>query len=460
MDPFVAAVRDTIKRLVSAAAQVSPCCARSRVDPDSVALLRALKELSRDWPLSLSALHVNHGLRGEESDADASFVEALCRKLEVPLQVRSQPLKVGPGENLQDRARRVRYRFLFAAAAPGGAVVATGHNLQDQAETFLLKLARGSGPTGLAGIFPARDIHPRGAEKVVVRLVRPLLERDRKEIVDLSRTPRAALPGGFQQPESPIRPQLGPASPDSRLAEPSEPGPGSDPGTDRPAVPGGGRVPGRRGTQGLRVVPGDGKEPLRRGHAQGGDAYQSGAGAQEGGGPAFGGDLQGRPPGSGAGARRSGSGPGPGTKRETDSFAGGNRGQPGIRPPETGKVDPAGPVQSPASGSRGGDHSGGGAARGLPPADIPGRRNGSVAASISRLQLDGAKPLGGGPVSESKREETQAALPAASNTQKRPRHPGGGGGRGPAALGGGPSRRPPGPGRSGREGGRADSYIG
>ena len=183
MDPFVAAVRDTIKRFSLLKGGESVLCAVSG-GPDSVALLRVLKELSRDWPLSLSALHVNHGLRGEESEADASFVEALCRKLEVPLQVRSRPLNVGPGENLQDRARRVRYRYLFAAAAPVGAVVATGHNLQDQAETFLLKLARGSGPTGLAGIFPAREIHPRGAEKIAVRLVRPLLERDRKKIVD------------------------------------------------------------------------------------------------------------------------------------------------------------------------------------------------------------------------------------------------------------------------------------
>ena len=57
------------------------------------------------------------------------------------------------------------------------------HNLQDQAETFLLKLARGAGPTGLSGIFPAREILPPGPEEVPVRMVRPLLERDREEIL-------------------------------------------------------------------------------------------------------------------------------------------------------------------------------------------------------------------------------------------------------------------------------------
>ena len=182
MDLFVSAVRDTVKRFSLLKPGDSVLCAVSG-GPDSVALLRVLKELSREWPLSLSALHVNHGLRGAESDADASFVGTLCRQLEVPLHVRSRPLQAGPGRNLQDLARRVRYRCLSGIASAAGSVVATGHNLQDQAETFLLKLARGAGPTGLSGIFPAREILPRGPEESPVRLVRPLLERDREEIL-------------------------------------------------------------------------------------------------------------------------------------------------------------------------------------------------------------------------------------------------------------------------------------
>lgn len=182
MDVFVSEVRDTVNRFSLLKPRDSVLCAVSG-GPDSVALLRALKELSREWPLSLSALHVNHGLRGAESDADAEFVGTLCRRLEVPLHVRSRPLKAGPGRNLQDLARRARYRFLCETASAAGSVVATGHNLQDQAETFLLKLARGAGPTGLAGIFPAREMLPRGPEESPVRMVRPLLERDREEIL-------------------------------------------------------------------------------------------------------------------------------------------------------------------------------------------------------------------------------------------------------------------------------------
>lgn len=182
MDLFVSAVRDTVKRFSLLKPGDSVLCAVSG-GPDSVALLRVLKELSREWPLPLSALHVNHGLRGAESDADASFVGTLCRQLEVPLHVRSRPLKAEPGKNLQELARRVRYRFLSEIASAAGSVVATGHNLQDQAETFLLKLARGAGPTGLSGIFPAREILPHGPEEGPVRMVRPLLERDREEIL-------------------------------------------------------------------------------------------------------------------------------------------------------------------------------------------------------------------------------------------------------------------------------------
>ena len=183
MDPFVAAVRGTIHRFSLLKPGDSVLCAVSG-GPDSVALLRALRELSREWPLSLSVLHVNHGLRGTESDADADFVETLCRKLGIPVRVSSRPLQSAPGENLQDQARKTRYRALFDAAAAAGSVVATGHNLQDQAETLLMKLARGSGPTGLAGIFPAREISRYGPEPDSVRMVRPLLERGREEILD------------------------------------------------------------------------------------------------------------------------------------------------------------------------------------------------------------------------------------------------------------------------------------
>ncbi len=134
--------------------------------PDSVALLRALVELG-SRPV---VLHVDHGLRGEESREDARFVWGLCERLEVPCIVRS--IEVG-GKNLQDEARRERY--LLAEEIIGEqelSVVATGHTADDVAETVLLNLARGSGLRGLSGIPPVRG-----------RVVRPLIENRRTEIL-------------------------------------------------------------------------------------------------------------------------------------------------------------------------------------------------------------------------------------------------------------------------------------
>ena len=149
--------------------------------PDSVALLLALKELGNKCSLSLAALHVNHQLRGEESDLDATFVKELCQHLKIPLQISRQPLGSGEGRNLQDQARKLRYDVLFQSAAQNRSIVATGHTLQDQAETFLLKVIRGSGTTGLSGIFPVQSNH---LGKVAVHVVRPLLERNQEEILN------------------------------------------------------------------------------------------------------------------------------------------------------------------------------------------------------------------------------------------------------------------------------------
>lgn len=136
--------------------------------PDSVALLRVLVEL-RSRPV---VLHVDHGLRGEESREDARFVEELCERLGVPFEVRR--LALGEGANLQERAREGRYR-LAAEVAEGLELhtVAVGHTADDVAETILLNLARGAGLRGLSGIPPVRD-----------GVVRPLIERTRAEILE------------------------------------------------------------------------------------------------------------------------------------------------------------------------------------------------------------------------------------------------------------------------------------
>jgi tRNA(Ile)-lysidine synthase len=155
--------------------------------PDSVALLLALKELEESLSLQVSAAHMNHLLRGEESDEDERFVCRLCQQAGVPIEVQrmdTQQEVERSGENLQSCARRLRYQFFFQLALSENCRVATGHTLNDQAETFLMKLIRGAGPAGLSGIAPVRVIRfGRGPQPRGVRVVRPLLELSRPEIL-------------------------------------------------------------------------------------------------------------------------------------------------------------------------------------------------------------------------------------------------------------------------------------
>src|SRR5215210_3913402 len=139
--------------------------------PDSVALLRVLVALG-DEPV---VLHVDHGLRGEESREDAEFVRDLCKQLGVGCEVRR--LGLDGGSNLQERAREERYRLAEEVAVRLGLrSVATGHTADDVAETVLMNLARGAGLRGLAGIPPVRG-----------RIQRPLIGRTRREVLDYLR---------------------------------------------------------------------------------------------------------------------------------------------------------------------------------------------------------------------------------------------------------------------------------
>lgn len=146
--------------------------------PDSVALLSVLASLAPSKRLTLSALHLNYGLRGEESDEDERFVSRLCAELEVPLICErvdlSGPSGTGHAGSLQARARDLRYASLQrTAAALGASKIALGHTADDQAETLLMWMLRGSGAAGLAGIKPLRDSV----------YVRPLLDVTRAEIL-------------------------------------------------------------------------------------------------------------------------------------------------------------------------------------------------------------------------------------------------------------------------------------
>ncbi len=143
--------------------------------PDSVALLHLFGRLRAESRFPLSVAHLNHALRGEESDMDEAFVADLSLRYQVPYISR----KLSPGqlggapEGMEAAARKVRYDFLRdAAGRVGAARVALGHTKSDQAETLLLRLLRGSGPRGLGGIHPSRD----------GLFIRPLLESSREEV--------------------------------------------------------------------------------------------------------------------------------------------------------------------------------------------------------------------------------------------------------------------------------------
>ena len=156
--------------------------------PDSVALLLALVELGDSLKLKITAAHVNHQLRGEDAQKDEEFVQSFCQSQGVSLRVEwvnTAQVAQETGENLENCARRVRYEFLFRVALELEAAVATGHTLNDQAETFLMKLVRGAGPTGLSGIHPLRQnqVSTVGGN-IAITVVRPLLEVSHAQILD------------------------------------------------------------------------------------------------------------------------------------------------------------------------------------------------------------------------------------------------------------------------------------
>lgn len=157
---------------------------------DSVALLHLLFRLKEELGLCLEVAHLQHGIRGEEARQDALFVANMAERLALPFHFRDVDLprmrsEKGKG-NLEEMAREERYRFFVTTAQRRGIRrVATAHTMNDQAETLLMRLLRGSGRKGLSGMPPVhRLISTQGAAAGGPLLVRPFIEASRKEILD------------------------------------------------------------------------------------------------------------------------------------------------------------------------------------------------------------------------------------------------------------------------------------
>lgn len=153
--------------------------------PDSLCLLFVLNALQKEFGLRLYIAHLNHSLRGRESDQDQEFVKKLSGNLNMPAFFKKlNPASASTTCRSEEAARKVRYQFLFQTAKKNRLTkIALGHNQDDQAETVLMRLIRGSGLLGLAAILPKKKIGD-------FTLIRPLLGTKRKEIESFLRLKR------------------------------------------------------------------------------------------------------------------------------------------------------------------------------------------------------------------------------------------------------------------------------
>ncbi|MBN2408563.1 MAG: tRNA lysidine(34) synthetase TilS [Candidatus Aminicenantes bacterium] len=182
---FLHRVRKTIARLglLEKGDKVLIACSGGA---DSVALTVALMELREEYALRLALAHFNHRLR-RSAAADERFVVEFSRRLGLPLYIRREDIRAHArknGLNIEEAARGRRYLFLRQAAARISArKIATAHTLTDQAETVLMRILRGSGPSGLAGIAPCLD----------GLIIRPLIEVERRDVEAFLRERKASF---------------------------------------------------------------------------------------------------------------------------------------------------------------------------------------------------------------------------------------------------------------------------
>ncbi|TET27034.1 MAG: tRNA lysidine(34) synthetase TilS [Dehalococcoidia bacterium] len=153
--------------------------------PDSVCLLHILVSLKDKLGVKLHVAHLDHQLRGTDSEADADYVSQLAQRLNIPATVERRDVRAFKAQHhvsLEEAAREVRYTFLAQVASSIGAGrVAVGHTVDDQVETILMHLIRGAGTKGLGGLKPSTVWR---SEQNSLTIVRPLLEVSRQETVD------------------------------------------------------------------------------------------------------------------------------------------------------------------------------------------------------------------------------------------------------------------------------------
>ncbi|OGN89196.1 MAG: tRNA lysidine(34) synthetase TilS [Chloroflexi bacterium RBG_13_46_14] len=156
--------------------------------PDSVCLLLLLMKLRDELGIDLYIAHLNHKLRDKESENDAEYVSKLGQKLALPVTIDKRNVveyRMKHGGTLEEAAREVRYDFLAETAKSVGAdAVAVGHTRDDNIETILMHLIRGTGTRGLRGLQPITRLN---SSLGTVKVLRPLLEMDRDETMDFCR---------------------------------------------------------------------------------------------------------------------------------------------------------------------------------------------------------------------------------------------------------------------------------
>jgi tRNA(Ile)-lysidine synthase len=141
---------------------------------DSVTLLHVMLSLREEYDFRVSACHVNHHLRGEESLRDQRFCEELCGAWQVELFLKDVDVLSArrKHQSIEEAARELRYAFFAEVSAEIGGRIACAHNSDDNTETVLINLIRGTGLAGLCGIAPLRDY-----------IIRPLLYCEKSEIL-------------------------------------------------------------------------------------------------------------------------------------------------------------------------------------------------------------------------------------------------------------------------------------